>query len=65
MVCDEESRLIHRRDFMAREEKSKRSAAENGSREPRETTANRSTAEVSAEDIRRLVAKLKGEDAKK
>lgn len=50
---------------MAREEKSKRSAAENGSREPRETTANRSTAEVSAEDIRRLVAKLKGEDAKK
>ena len=50
---------------MARENKTKRSDVEKGSREPRRTTASVVAADVSADDIRRLVAKLKGEDAKK
>ena len=46
---------------MARNEEKKRGETSNGSHQPRRSTAGT----VSAEDIRRLVAKLKGEEFKK
>lgn len=46
---------------MARNEEEKRVETSNGNRQPRRSTAGT----VSAEDIRRLVAKLKGEEFKK
>lgn len=46
---------------MARNEEEKRVETTRGIRQPRQSTAGT----VSADDIRRLVAKLKGEESKK